>query len=144
MSLLPSFQWVNEINIQCQPLHLCTHRTLLLCSDSTTVPFPLSKFSLPPRSFLLAHKDAMCCAKLPQSCPTLCKSMDHSPPGSSVHGILQARILEWVALLSSRGSTNPGIEPTSLMYPALAGGFVTTSTTWEAPKDSNSYLMELQ
>ena len=38
-----------------------------------------------------------------QSCPTLCNSMDCSPPGSSVHGILQARILEWVAIPFSRG-----------------------------------------
>ena len=38
------------------------------------------------------------CAKLLQLCPTLCDPMDCSPPGSSVHGILQARILEWVAL----------------------------------------------
>ena len=38
-----------------------------------------------------------------QSCPTLCDPMDHSPPGSSVHGILQARILEWVAISFSRG-----------------------------------------
>ena len=37
-----------------------------------------------------------------QSCPTLCNTMDYSPPGSSVHGILQARILEWVAILFSR------------------------------------------
>ena len=36
---------------------------------------------------------------------TLCDSMDYSPPGSSVHGILQARILEWVAISSSRGSS---------------------------------------
>ena len=42
-------------------------------------------------------------AKLLQLCPTLCDSMDSSPPGSSVHGILQARILEWVAMRSSRG-----------------------------------------
>ena len=40
-----------------------------------------------------------------QVCPTLCKPMDYSPPGSSVHGILQARILQWVALLSSKGSS---------------------------------------
>ena len=39
-----------------------------------------------------------------QSCPTLCNPMDCSPPGSSVHGILQARILEWVAISSFRGS----------------------------------------
>ena len=42
-----------------------------------------------------------------QLCPTLCDPMDHNPPGSSVHGILQARILEWVALPSSRGSSPP-------------------------------------
>ena len=39
-----------------------------------------------------------------QQCPTLCDPEDYSPPGSSVHGILQARILEWVAMPSSRGS----------------------------------------
>ena len=42
-----------------------------------------------------------------QSCLTLCDPMDYSPPGSSVHGILQARVLEWVAMLSSRGSSQP-------------------------------------
>ena len=43
-------------------------------------------------------------AKLLQSCPTLCSPMDHSPPGPYLHGILHARILEWVAVPSSRGS----------------------------------------
>ena len=47
-------------------------------------------------------------------------------------GTLQARILEWVAMPSSRGSSQPGIEPVSLMSPASAGGFFTTSVTWEA------------
>ena len=42
-----------------------------------------------------------------QSCPTLCDPMDCSPPGSSVHGILQARILEWVAISFSRRSSQP-------------------------------------
>ena len=42
-----------------------------------------------------------------QSCPTLCDPMDWRPPGSSVHGILQARILEWVAISFSRGSSWP-------------------------------------
>ena len=42
-----------------------------------------------------------------QSCLTLCDPMDCSPPGSSVHGILQARILEWVAISFSRGSSHP-------------------------------------
>ena len=49
-------------------------------------------------------------AKLLQSCPTLCNPMDCSPPGSSVHRILQARILEWVALPFSRGSSLPRDE----------------------------------
>ena len=50
----------------------------------------------------------MCvCVKLFQACPTLCCPMDCSLPGSSVHGILQARILEWVAIPSSRGSFPP-------------------------------------
>ena len=40
-----------------------------------------------------------------QSCPTLCNPLDCSPPGSSLHGILQARILEWVAISFSRGSS---------------------------------------
>ena len=44
---------------------------------------------------------------IPQS---LCNPMDSSPPGSSVHGILQASMLEWVAIAFSRGSSNPGIE----------------------------------
>ena len=43
-------------------------------------------------------------AKSLQSYPILCDPMDYSPPGSSVHGILQARILDWVAMPSSRGS----------------------------------------
>ena len=57
------------------------------------------------------------------SCQTLCNSMDCSPPGSSVHGILQARILEWVAMPSSRGSSQPRDRT---MSPALAGMFFTT------------------
>ena len=40
-----------------------------------------------------------------QSCPTLCDPTDCGPPGSSVRGILQARILEWAAMSSSRGSS---------------------------------------
>ena len=45
-----------------------------------------------------------------QSCPTLCNPMDCRPPGSSVHGILQARILEWVAVPFSEDLPKPGIE----------------------------------
>ena len=48
-----------------------------------------------------------------QLCPTLWDPMDCSPPGSSVHGILQARILEWVAISFSRGSSPPRMKPMS-------------------------------
>ena len=50
-------------------------------------------------------------AKSLQLCPTLCDPMDCSPPGSSVHGILQARILAWVAMLSSRESSSEPASP---------------------------------
>ena len=47
----------------------------------------------------------MCAQSLSQSCPNLCYPMVYSPPGSCVHGILQARILEWIAMPCSRGSS---------------------------------------
>ena len=59
--------------------------------------------------------------------------MDCNPPGSSVRGIFQARILECVAVLSPGDLPDPGVEPVSLMPPSLAGRFFTASTTWEAP-----------
>ena len=61
-----------------------------------------------------------------QSCPGLCNPMDCSPPGSSVHGIFQARILAWIAIFFSRGSSWPRDWTESLVSPALAGGFFTT------------------
>ena len=66
---------------------------------------------------------------------------NRNPPGSSVHGILQARILESVACPPPDDLHNPGIEPPSLMSLALAGGFFTTSTTWEAPKEDSGKLL---
>jgi len=75
--------------------------------------------------------ECMCyvlCAKLLQSCPTLCSPMDCSPPGSSVHAILQARILEWVAIpLSSRSSQARDRTCVS----CIAGGFFTVWATRE-------------
>ena len=66
-----------------------------------------------------------------QSCPTLCDPMDCSPPGSSVHGIFQERILEWVAISFSRGSSRPGHQICVFCVSCTAGGFFTTSATWE-------------
>ena len=62
----------------------------------------------------------------------LCNAMDCSPPGFSAHGILQARTLEWVAMPSSRGSSQPA-NSTHVSYLSCIGSrFFTTSTTWEA------------
>ena len=72
------------------------------------------------------------CAKSLQSCLTLCDPTDCSPPGSSVPGILQARILQWVAMPSSRGSSRPRDGIHVSYAPALAGGFFTTGATWGA------------
>ena len=72
-----------------------------------------------------------------QSCPTLCNPVGCIPSGFSVHGILQARIPEWVSMPSSRGSSDPWIEPG---FPASAGRFFTTIAAWEA----QSYHMTQQ
>ena len=98
------------------PRHVRTERT------------PLSQFSWP-------HWLRMQRAEVGESLqarPTLCNPMDHSLPGSSVHGILQARILEWVPRPPPGDLPDPGIKPASLMSPELAGGFFTTSASWEA------------
>ena len=68
-------------------------------------------------------------AKWLQSCPALCDPIDCSPPGSSVHGILQARILESVAISFSRGSSQPRDQT---CVSCMAAGFFTTSTIWDA------------
>ena len=62
-------------------------------------------------------------------CPTLCDPVDNNLPGSTVHGILQAKILEPVAISSPGDLPNPGIELVSLESPALAGGFFATGAT---------------
>ena len=69
-------------------------------------------------------------------CLTLLRPMGCSPPGSSVHGILQARILEWIAKSFSRDLPDPGIEPQS---PALAGRFFTAE-----PPGKPSLIMFVQ
>ena len=58
-----------------------------------------------------------------QSGLTLCNPMDCSPPGSSVHGILQARLLEWVTIPLSRGSSRPRDQT---QVSCIAGGFFTS------------------
>ena len=72
------------------------------------------------------------CAKLPQSCLTLCDPVDHSPPGPFAHGIPRHEYWSELPFPPSGDLPDPEIEPVSLMSPALGGRFFTTSVTWEA------------
>ena len=74
--------------------------------------------------------------KVTQSCLTLCDPMDSSLPGFSVHGILQTRTLEWVAIPFSRGFSQPRIKPRS---PALQAD----SLLLEPPKISATIIFNL-
>ena len=74
----------------------------------------------------------VCASSVAQSCPTLCDPMDCSLPGSSVHGIFQARNTG-VGCYFLGDLTNPGIEPASLASPVLAGRVFITWAIWEAP-----------
>ena len=68
----------------------------------------------------------VCVCACAQSCLTLCHPVDSSLSGSSVHGILKARILEWAAIPFARGSSQPSDQIQSLLSPELAGGFFTS------------------
>ena len=70
-----------------------------------------------------------CCGLISLSCPTLWDPMDYSPPGSFVHGISQAKTLEWVAIPFSNGSSWPR---GGTWVSCIAGGFFTIWATWEA------------
>ena len=90
--------------------------------------------TLPNRSSL--HKNTVTSnahvhAQSLQSCPTLCNPIDHNLPGSSVHGILQARALERVAMPFSTGSSQPRDRT---WVSCTAGRFFTVWATREAPK----------
>ena len=92
----------------------------------------------------MPNKCARCCYYFPsclwsvlQSCPTLCNAMDCSPPGSAVHGIFQARILEQVAISSSRGSSQPR-DQTHICYISCIAGRFFRANPLEKPNHPNS------
>ena len=95
---------------------------LIIFSSSVLVQSDLFKTAVPVCTFKCYFYLVTMSLQL---CPTICDPMDCSLPGFSFHGILQARILEGVAVLSCR-EVNP-----RLISPALAGGFFTSSAAWE-------------
>ena len=68
------------------------------CTEQRPLILKLDRIFDPAFLFLASKPDYAAAAKLLQSCPTLCNPIDGSPPGSSVHGSFQARVLEWVAI----------------------------------------------
>ena len=83
-------------------------RNLVLLQLFVDLASSLQEASIVPCTYQILRAALAClCAESLQSCPPLCDPVDHSPPASSVHGILQARILEWVATPSPRGSSRP-------------------------------------
>ena len=89
--------------------------------------------------------DISCMCLVAQLYPTLCDTMHCSPPGSSVHGILQARILEWVAISSSRRSSWPSNWTQISCGSCIGREILYLWTTWEAHSDSlfTIYLVKL-
>ena len=96
--------------------------------------------SSPAAAFPFCSWDSCVCvhAKSLHLCPTLCHPMDCSLPGVSFHGIIQARILEWVARTSSRESSPPR-DQTHVSYVSCIGMWVLPGKPW----DSHSYLFNL-
>ena len=104
------------------------------CNQPATDPV------LNERSLGKQREECCCCRCLAvKSCPTLCKPMDYSPPGSSVHGIFQARILEWVAISFSKESSQ--IRDWTHIS-CIAGEFFTTQPPGKPYRDDITYYRE--
>ena len=71
---------------------------------------------------MICHEKFIVCVLVTQLCPTLCDPLDCSPPGSSIHGIFWARMLEWVAIAFSRGSSQ---HKDQTLVSCIAGRFFT-------------------
>ena len=112
--LCSNFSWINiQLSITIFPSNNhCSLRAVNIRNKQTVSIFTwsISRLVIP---VLLIHPCSwpewcyLCLVWVAQSCPTLCNPMDCSLPGSSVHGIFQASILEWVAISFSRGSSWP-------------------------------------
>ena len=97
-----SVLWSTEVKYQC--FYRDTSRAYILTKKENQTVYSFTN-SFPPLFLSYHWKVVRMCAKLLQWCLSLCDPMDCSPPGSSVHGILQARILECIATPFSRGSS---------------------------------------
>ena len=115
---------LHETVSSCHTPALCLGFLQRVSGAGVSTPPPLPRLIA-----FLCSRSVYVCVLLAQLCPTLCNPMDCSPPGSSVHEISQARILEWVAIPFSRGSSLPR-DQTQVSW--IAGRF-TVQDTREAP-----------
>ena len=99
------------------PSHACANH----CSQKGTL---CRLWSSSLKSSLLSYTP--CVGLHAQLCPILCNPVDCSPPGSSVHRIFQARILEWVTISSSKGSSRHRDRTCDSCVSCITGGFFTT------------------
>ena len=116
--------------------YLCSVNCIQLSSLQTQFLLPRV---WPVESSIAAHCVCTLCAKSLQSCLTLCYPVDCSPPGSSVSGILQARILEWVAMPSSRETSRPRDRTRISYVSCTVGEFFTTESSGRLLPISNYY-----
>ena len=91
----------------------------------------ITKFIFPPHCNILEIL-ALHAGSVIQSCPTLYDSMDCNLPGSSIHGIFQARIPEWVAISYSRGSSRPRDWTCGFWVSCISTWILYHCTAWEA------------
>ena len=112
--------------VLCNPMDYTVHVT----SQTAILEWAAVSYS---SLFLLMRE-----SEVTQSCPTLCDPMDYSLPGFSVHGIFQARVLEWVAIAFSRGSSQPRDQT---QVSRFGGRHV---TIWDTSEGPDSKLKQLQ
>ena len=115
---------------------LCVYHSLSIINAAKVVWMERKAYMLPdPISFMnwVCSQRHLACvgAKSHQSCPTLCNPMNYNLPGSSVHGTLQATIVEWAAMPSCRGSSQPRVWAHVSYVSCICSLVLTTSTTWE-------------
>ena len=109
-------------------------QSIFLCYDLYLDSSSFSKLKIIFPHLIVAH------CSVTQLCPTLCDPMDCSPPDSSVKGMLQARILAWVAISSSRGSLGPRDRT---QVSRISGRFFTTESPGSLPSHCSSLLTPL-
>ena len=131
--------WINYSSFPSVGIHICKGRQAMKVPIYNKLPCLTFNHNLNSLSlYVLCVCVCVCvCAVLMVQLLShvwFLQTTDYSPPGFSVHGILQERTLEWVAKPSSGGSS------WSLISPALAGKFFTTNATWEALRESYYHL----